>query len=217
MKRKLITLFLLVAIATSVSAQTSFDKITIGIKGGLNISKINSNSPSVEQKPMSSLLEGIFVSIPLNKNFSFQPELNYARVGGKYNLKVTNLSNLDWGAAYARFGDELFEIDLNYIDLPLIFKYKVSKSHLSLLAGPQVSYLLAAKAIVSKENHDIKNELNQYDFRGVFGAEYNLPKGFVISARYQLGLYIIPNNADANEEFKNNALSFTLGYTLGSK
>lgn len=212
-------IFLVGVITTKVSAQTDYDRVTIGIKGGLNISKMNSNSPSVKQKSMSSLQGGIFVSMPLSKNFYFQPELNYARMGGKYNFNTTrDVLNFDWwGAAYARFEDELLEMDLQYIDLPLIIKYKVPKIHLSLLAGPQISYLLSAKVIAPPQTIDIKGELNEYDIRGLFGLEYKLPKGFAISGRYQLGLLNIPKNGDANSEFKNNAFSFTLGYTLDSK
>ena len=204
MKQKLIILFLFGTIVTSISAQNSLDRITIGLKGGLNISELKSSNPN--EKSLTGLLGGIFVSVPVSNRFSCQPEIVYAQMGGKYSTD---------GTAWATLPSSSISFYLKYIDVPVLLKYRINKSNFSLLAGPQVSFLLSAKSEVLNESYDVKSIFKGTDIRSVFGAEYILLKGFNISARYQLGILNI--NSSSSSTVKNNAFSFTLGYTLDSK
>ena len=215
MKQKLIFLFLLVSIKTSISAQLNYEGATIGIKGGLNISKVEATNKF--EQSLTEPLGGIYVSIPLSNNLFFQPELIYSKVAGRHAVNITNPDILiggDWAGSFAMYNGVIIDIVFKYLDVPFMLKYRINKSHISLLTGLQASYLLSAKLLTRNEYYDVKSGFKEFDYRGILGVQYGLPRGFNISARYQLGLN---NISTGDATFKINAFSFTLGYTLDQK
>ncbi|MNQ60224.1 hypothetical protein D3C85_744960 [compost metagenome] len=86
-------------------------------------------------------------------------------------------------------------------------KYYVTKG-LSVEAGPQIGFLLAAK----NEKTDVKDSFNIFDFGVNFGLGYKLDNGLNFGARYNLGLTDINNLENSSSKNKNSVFQISVGY-----
>ncbi|MEN8788224.1 MAG: porin family protein [Flavobacteriaceae bacterium] len=128
--------------------------------------------------------------------FAVQPEVLFSQQGGKYS---------DSGGFDGQF-------NLNYINVPVMAKFKVSDAF-SIEAGPQVGFLLSAKdkydSPTSGED-DIKEFISSTDFGGNIGVGYELDSGLNFNARFNYGFSNI-NDFEDSGDFKNNNCVFSLG------
>jgi len=170
---------------TNVNAQD----IEFGIKGGLNFSSISGdNTSELDIGITTDFNFGVFAEIPISEKFSFQPELMYS------------------GQGYAGKGaDEI--VVLNYLNMPLMGKYYVTKG-LSLEVGPQIGLLLSAK----NKSVDVKDYYNDLDFGVNFGLGYKLNNGLNFGVRYNLGLSDINNIDNSSNKNKNGVFQVSIGY-----
>lgn len=122
---------LLLAVVTVLGfANVNAQKIKFGAKGGLNFASVSGdNTEGIDV--VTAFNFGLVSEIPLSEKFSFQPELMYSGQGYSFNDNT---------------------IALSYLNVPLMGKYYVTKG-LSLEAGPQIGFLLAAK----NEKTDVKD------------------------------------------------------------
>lgn len=172
--------------------------LQIGFKAGINIAtlKATAQGESDASDPLLGFHGGLFLTAPLGRSFAIQPELAYSVLGGKDEMSGTEL-----------------KLPLSYLNLPVLLKYYVPNSQLSIYAGPQLGILLSAKAKAEGVSEDIKEAFKETDFAGVFGMDYTFNK-FNIAARYQLGFSNILEGTTGDEKLKNNAFTFTLGYRI---
>lgn len=170
MKLNFIILFGALLIAGSVNAQG----VNIGIKGGLNVYNINNDSDN-ETDPRLGLHVGLLGHIHLADQFALQPEITYSMQGAKDNIAGVDV-----------------DFNLDYINVPLLFQYMFDNGF-RIQAGPQVGFLIAAKA----NDTDKKSDYNTLDLGLGLGVSYVHPStGFGIDARYNHGLSNI-NDGDA--------------------
>lgn len=160
-------------------------EIQFGAKGGLNLASISGNN-SGDFESVTSFNFGIMSEIPISERFSFQPELMYSGQG----YSIDNNT-----------------VELNYLNMPLIGKYYVTKG-LSLEAGPQIGLLLSAK----NENTDIKDSLNSIDLGVNFGIGYKLDNGINFGLRYNLGLSDINDLDGFTDKNQNGVFQLSVGY-----
>lgn len=198
-------LFAIAAIAFSVvSAQAQ--STSFGLKAGMTSSNLKFSGSGVNISLTSKIgfYAGAFADIGVSENFGVQPELYYSMLGAKAKTGDPDL------------GDGT--IDLGYINLPVLAKYK--KDGFSAFIGPQISYLLSAKSKSGGESEDDKDSFNSTDFSGIIGASYTLTNGFGFDARYQLGLSNISkktNNGEGSSvTVKNNAFMVGIHYVFNS-
>lgn len=121
----------------------------------------------------------------------FTPKLglNFGAFGGYY---VTEDIYLGIEPGYiikgAGFSDENSKLSLDYLNLPVIVKYKIS-DRIGLLAGPEFSALVKASLdyngliIDMKEFYDTGIETSV-----LFGVEYEATEQFWLGLRYSYGL-----------------------------
>lgn len=179
-----------------------------GFKVGTNYSNVyDTDGDSFDADPKFGLAIGAFVTIPLGEFLGVQPEILFSQKGYKAN------GNL-FGTPYE------ITRTTNYIDIPLLVAVKPVKS-LTLLAGPQYSYLLSQKnkfengqtSIEQEDEFDNENlRKNTLCFTG--GVDINLEK-LVVSGR--LGWDLFKNNGDGSTttpRYKNAWYQLTLGYRL---
>ena len=159
--------------------------IEFGIKGGLNFASISGDNTN-DFEPVTGFNFGVFAEIPISEKFSFQPELLYSGQGYSFNDNT---------------------IALNYLNMPIMGKYYVTKG-LSIEAGPQIGFLLSAK----NESIDVKDSFNTVDFGVNFGLGYKLDSGLNFGARYNLGL----SNINKEDTFtnKNGVFQVSIGYSF---
>ena len=183
-----------------------------GIKTGLNIANfIGDDSDGAD--PRIGYHVGGYMTKSISESFSFQPELIINSVGTK-----TKESGYDPDF----LGDYTIEatMQLTYLSAPIMFTYNLS-DNVNLQAGPQLSYLMAAKAkydiesdlISDSGSESVKDQFKAIDFGLNFGLGVNF--GVVnASARYSLGLAEIP---DESANVKNSVIQFSLGYKIEKK
>jgi hypothetical protein len=194
-KSTLLLLFILAVLARpSFAQETSF-----GLKGGLNISSLGGNNSQVASAKVG-FHAGAYVSTPLSDQVSFQPELLYSQQG----FRVTS--------AYSSNGDP-FNINYNYLNLPLIFKIYPNEGF-NIQLGPQVGYLI--NVIETNGSSGSLSGGKKFDFGIDAGLGYELESGLNFSARYNLGLSNTPQNSNNLAlNSANRVFQLSLGYTFG--
>ena len=127
----------------------------------------------------------------LSETFSVQPELLYSMQGSKEDFEGIEVEN-----------------KFDYLNIPIMAKYYLMEG-LSIEAGPQVGFLMSAKA----EDEDIKDGFKSIDFALNGGVAYDLPMGVFFQARYSAGLNNI-YDGEGSDDYKitNNVISVSVGY-----
>ncbi|WP_422104908.1 porin family protein [Winogradskyella sp.] len=157
-----------------------------GIKAGGNIANLAGDGTD----GLSSIINfhaGFFMEIGLTKDVKVQPELLFTVYGFELNE-----------------GDDP-NVRLNYVALPVIAKYFVSKA-LSLDAGPQVGLLVTAKNGTGSEA-DVKSDFFDRDFGINVGASYAISDKVSGSLRYYIGLTDV-TTADTKNQNRAFQLAF---------
>lgn len=182
------------------------DNLTFGIKVGANLSNVyDSKGEDFNADAKLGLATGIFLGIPLGKYLGIQPELLYSQKGFKATGRLLGI-------------DYEFNRKTSYLDVPLLIALKPS-SMLTILAGPQYSFLL-------KEKNDFKNKVLSGGLQKEFdnenlrkntlcltgGVDINLDN-LVLSGR--AGWDLKENNKDGTSttpRYKNVWLQATIGF-----
>lgn len=215
MKKVKQTILLIVSamfMASFGNAQNSFNdsrkSIQVGLKIGANLSNIyDSEDENFTADSKLGLAGGAFVSIPIGTFLGIQPEFLFSQKGYKGSGSIL-------GSKYT------YSRTSNFIDVPLLLAIKPI-SALTILAGPQFSYLLKE---TYKFDSDVININNEQDFENdnirknllcfVGGIDINLSQ-LVIGAR--VGFDLQNNNGDGTSttpRYKNIWYQGTLGYRL---
>ena len=202
--KNILSIAALVAISFSANAQQNF---TIGPKAGVNFSTL---SDVPKGKMLPGFYVGAFAELKLSDKFSFQPELVYSSQGAKniYSETVASVS------VHHHNHDKL-----EYINLPLLAKYYFIKGF-SVELGPQFGLLLKAtnkdeittNGVEVKEDTDFKKEVNTFDFGIGAGLAYDLPNGFFVNARYNLGLTNVGKSNQYYDGSKNRVTQLGVGF-----
>lgn len=170
-------LYLTVAVAAILMTGTAnAQHANIGIKGGLNLYNIH-NSNSVKYDSRTGFHLGLLGHIHLSKQVGFQPELVYSSQGASY-----------------KTGNSKTTLNLGYINVPLMLQYMFDNGF-RLEAGPQIGFLINAKAKNGSTSVDIKDNFKKVDVGIGAGIGYISTSGFGVDARYNLGLSNINDNS----------------------
>ena len=155
------TLVVLLMTSMSFAQETSStddrDQLKFGIKAGVNFSNVyDEEGDDFVADGKTGLAAGAFVSIPLGKFFGIQPEVMYSQKGFKGNGSFLGL-------------DYDYKRTSTYLDIPLLLQIKPSK-YLTLLAGPQFSYLLETKNEFNNTSSTTEEEINSDNYKkGIIG------------------------------------------------
>lgn len=202
MKTMLVSFICLVAVSTNSIAQNSF-----GIQGGATFAnqKLSGGGFNISGEIKVGLTFGVLSTIGISKNFAFRPELNFTQKGSR-------------SSAANGGGSE----NLNYIELPLNFVYRMSKDNTGFFigAGPSVAFGISGKSKSDGED-DVKikfgngddADLKALDFGAGAVAGYQLKGGFFVSANYNLGLSNLAPGSDIGDfKARNNYFGLKIGF-----
>jgi len=171
----LMTAILMTCAVSAQNINAPKGRLSIGIKGGLNVFNIN-NDDNTSFDPRIGFNLGVLSHIHVAKQWALQPELQFSAQG-------------------AKSADGNVETKLNYLNVPVLLQYMWDNGF-RLQAGPQAGFLLSAKSEVNNTSTDIKDDFKPIDLGVSFGAGYIHPAtGFGIDARYNLGLSDITESA----------------------
>lgn len=204
-------IFLLAAVAfTIVNASAQQDdthqNFQLGLKLGGNYSNVyNTQGENFVANAKVGLVAGAFARIPITELIGIQPEFLFSQKGFRATGTIL-------GSPYS------FTRTSNYLDIPIFITLKPI-SFISILAGPQYSYLLKQKDVFVNQSTSIPQETliandnirkNMVCFIG--GADLNF-NHYVLSAR--IGWDLFKNNGDGTSitpRYKNVWYQATIGY-----
>lgn len=191
---------------TTTSSTDTRENFKFGVKAGINISNVyDEEGEDFVADGKVGFAGGVFFSIPLGKFVGLQPEILYSEKGFKAEGSILGV-NYD------------FKRKTSHLDIPVHFQIKPTEN-LSILVGPQFSYLLETRNELGNFSGGMEEEINEDNYKkGVFGlsagVDFNI-ENFVISARGSWDLS--KTNKDGEESdlrYKNQVIQFTVGYTF---
>lgn len=199
----------LIALVLAESTIAFSQNPSLGVRGGLNVANLSMNlpayKPSDSNGPRTSFNAGIYGQYSLNEKMALQAELFYSGEGTHFTDPDT-----EWPTY----------IKLSYLNLPILFKYTIVKNFYA-MAGPQISYLLAAHT--QYPNGQVNNAIDQHKklaigFVPALGYDW---KSFSINVRYNIGLSKIakslPYGGSAryiDDNVKSNVFSVVVSYKV---
>ncbi|EHQ27764.1 porin family protein [Mucilaginibacter paludis] len=194
MKKYLLSLAILTLITVAARAQ-----FTLGLKGGVNISKINTDNLS--ESTIAGYQFGAWAR--LGKSTYIQPEMYIGSKGGQFNFD-SNGSNAG-GSAKVKF---------TTLDVPVLIGESFGVSHLNfrIMAGPVYSYILSKDESFSSNLGSAYRDFGNYNNSTLgyqVGAGVDLGN-ISIDARYEGGLTRL------NEKYGQRASLFhiSLGFKI---
>lgn len=180
--------------------------VNFGLKIGVNYSNVYSvEAESFNTDPKFGLATGMFLTIPLGEALQLQPEILFSQKG--YQASGSLL-----GQTY------VITRTSNYIDVPLLIGVKAFKE-LTILAGPQYSFLISQKNKFENSSTSIAQETlfdnenlrkNTFCFTGGFDLNFDQA---IVGARVGWDLY--KNNQDGTSStprYKNVWYQLCVGY-----
>lgn len=185
MKRVLLVL-VCAASFTALNAQVKF-----GANAGLNLSNIvGDDAGDLKMKPGFHV--GVHALIPVSTQFGVQPELVFSTQGAK--------------------DEDDVKYNLNYLNLPVLATLTTASGFFA-QAGPQIGFLMSAKAKADGESVDIKEGFKSTDFSLALGVGFAGQSGFGAKARFNLGLSSLDEAGDA--KVKNSVIQVGVIYNFG--
>ncbi len=175
--KKVIGLLILLMSVSTMNAQL----LKFGLKAGPNFANLEGDG--INGSTYTSFHFGAIVEFKVAGIVAIQPELLYSSQGTKVN------------------SDAFDDINYNYITVPVMAKFYIIPSKLSLDVGPQFAFLI---------NEDVAEQFEgkSYDFGIAGGLGVDVTKSIFLQARYVLGLTEAATNADVT----NRVAQLSVGY-----
>ena len=137
-----------------------------GIKGGISMSTSIYGNGDAQYQYRTAAYVGFFAEFSISKNFAIQPELLYSMQGDA-------------------------SVGLDYINVPLIFKFYVWQQRLSIDVGLQAGYMINAG-----KNYYKYDFLKKFEASFCGGLSYKLTDQFDVTLRSNIGLTNIVEGID---------------------
>lgn len=183
-----------IAVLSAISFVSSA-QVRFGAKAGVNVANwLTEKDEGFGRK--FGLHAGGLATISISDKFSIQPELVYSAQGCE-TLGSTN---------------DVIKLNTHYVNLPILAQFR-TKSGFYLESGPQVGYLLSAKAKSGNETVDFKAQSKSIDLSLVVGLGYQHASGIGVDARFNYGLSTIN---DGTLKVNNGVIQVGLFYVPGS-
>ena len=191
---------------TTFAQEDNRDEVVFGLKAGMNYSNVwDEKNQDFQADGKAGFAGGAFLAIPLGTLLGLQAEVMISQKGFK-------------GSGTFLTFPYSYSTTTTYLDVPLLLAFKPSPN-ITLLAGPQYSFLLSQKNTFSSEFYSSEQlEENENDnirknILGVHvGVDINI-NHFVLSPR--AGWDFQSNHGDGTSStprYKNQWLQLTLGY-----
>ncbi|OIV43995.1 porin family protein [Flavobacterium johnsoniae] len=186
---------ILAAIAVMAFSFANAQETRFGVKGGLNLTTFAGGN-YWDAKSLVGFHVGGFAEIKIIERLSIQPEVLFSTQGAKLEGPF----------------DSDFDAKLNYINIPVLAKFYVTKQF-TVEAGPQLGFLVSAK----QEGEDAKDFYKSVDLGFNFGVGYNFTENVGVGLRYTVGLSNVGDyDSEDFDEYldspKNSVLALSLAY-----
>lgn len=200
MKKSILMSIGLLALSVMTFGQAQF---AFGLKGGLNLSKLDINQGASNIDNRTGFHGGAFALIKITK-IGIQPEVLFSKQGSNFTADTKN-----------------YEANFDYINVPIMLKLYLAAG-LNLQVGPQFGFLTTSELVTTagsvRTTQDAKSLFNKKsDVAVAFGVGWDLPFGLTLDARYNIGLSDVefkPSSTASPINFKNKVIQISLGYKL---
>lgn len=167
--KKLFSLLLPFIIGANLSAQ----KVTTSFKAGFSFATLHFKTGNSSEQGRLAGYGGLSFKVSPAGKFYFQPEALYSIRG--YRVAATNFSNKG-------------RISFGYITVPLLAGYALSKNF-SILAGPELGYMIRARAHSDDGNYDLLSSMNRkFNIDADAGIAWNITKELCLETRFSFGV-----------------------------
>jgi hypothetical protein len=189
---------LMAIISICLLSITASAQISLGLKGGLNVSNLNglNDLEDVETKALVGFHFGAFTTFNLGRNFAIQPELVFSTQGTKVEDVDENLK-------------------VNYFNIPIMVRF-LTNSGFYLEGGPQFGFKVNEISDVDFE--DLDDEFENSEVSGCVGLGFQPTKSpFGIGARYNIGLTSVAELEDfdgSKVDVKNGVFQLSLYWRI---
>lgn len=194
--KRLVPFFAFVILSTAGIAQGNVPAFQLGIKGGVNMTKIDGKSFADEFN--YGYQAGGFAIIKLSNHVQIQPEVLFNQYNTKVDTTFSNVFNTK----------NLKDVKLNYLTIPLILNLTPAK-FISFQFGPQFGVLLDKHKNLFENG---KDAFSGGDLSLLGGVQLNLG-AFKLSGRYVIGLTNI-NDAGNSDKWKNQGFQLSAGIRI---
>jgi hypothetical protein len=183
--KKLFVLLVIVGASLNAFSQA---QVSLGLKAGVNVSKLNSDD--VETSSITAFHGGAFALFKLTK-IGIQPELLFSQQG-------TTIDDVNFGKG---------DLEASYLTIPVMLRIYLAGGF-SLNVGPQFGFLNSAE--FKGNDADLKSS----DITANVGVAWDAPFGLVLDARYNIGLSDVNDSDVISGEIKSNCFQFSVGYKI---
>jgi len=207
--KKIFMLIAVISFYNTINAQDTIDfrsKLTFGLKIGGNYSNVyDAQGEQFKTDPKFGVAGGAFLAIPIGRYLGVQPEVLFSQKGFQATGALL-------GSTYN------FTRTTNFIDVPLLVAFKPSE-FLTLLAGPQYSYLMKQTDVFTttttsySQEKVFSNDNIRKNIMGFVGGVDITLNHLVIGARAAWDIQ--NNNGDGTSttpRYKNVWYQGTIGY-----
>jgi len=182
------------------SQYDDFYKVRVGITGGLNVANtVDAYNSNFSTAAIAGFNAGLFLDLPLVYPLSFEPEVLYSQKGY---------------AAVTTYGN--FTQRSNYIDVPLLLKFKLSPTF-NFLVGPQIAIPVSTTNtydngfdVTAQQYYNTYGQKTILD--GVVGVSFDLSRDVELRARYTIDLQPNEQNASYGGDYRNQVWQIGLGF-----
>jgi len=198
MKKTLIFSFILLATSTLAFAQ--LPKFNVGIKGGVNYSKLKSKGDLTDNSSILGYQAGIFTRVGLAGMY-LQPELYLGTKGSDFKLQNVNNEVKTQGS-----------VKFTTLDLPILLGTKLGSGKLNVrfMVGPVISFVIDEKTTFD-QGYTAVTDYNSYKDQSISlqaGGGVDLGNA-TIDLRYESGISQLNNYGQ-----KQNLWHLSLGLKL---
>jgi opacity protein-like surface antigen len=170
----------------------------VGLKVGTNVNKLEGQS--FKNQFTYGYSAGAYADIKTGKKWSIQPEVLFNQVSTDTSDKFSALYDIN--------ADKISKIKLNYLSIPILLNYNLSKG-ISLQAGPQFGILMSQSKDLLQNG---KDAFKTGDFSMLGGMQIKF-SGIRLYGRYAIGLNNL-NDIDNRDKWKNQSIQLGVGLTI---
>ena len=189
--------FVLLALGLTVTTMSFAQGFHLGIKGGVNIDKINGTAFNDQFNFGYNL--GVFSEIKFSPEWGLQPELNFNQLSYRTGSRFSDVYPTGINDAKG---------SLNYLTIPVLLTYSPSPVF-SFQLGPQFGTLMNQHETVLQNSGDA---FKKHELAALGGVQLNL--GTVkLGGRYYIGLNNL-NDINQQEKWTGQGFQVYLGFRI---
>lgn len=182
-----------------------------GLAGGVSVSNMTQKllGEKVSGLYQAGVVFGVLADMPMEKNGSFQPGINFIQKGTHNKKTIGN-------------PDQKTKLTLNYIELPLNVLFKIPRTKITVGGGPAFAFGVGGHGVVETNNvpqeidinfgEDDEDDFKAYDVGLNAQAAYNFSSGLFVAINYTYGINSLFADKSPDGQLYNMSGSVRVGY-----